>query len=413
MKKSNTYLHNPGYLKIDLMLNGIRVDDGAVKILGLNQDYEYTGITGGLDILLPHNTWVNVSFLEDFAKKSPYELIQRDAKTFIKMGDESVKVNIIPKPDFYKLKTTTGIHLSKIGSMHGGYVAITPNTRCEFFNMNIECRYCAGNFNASGNKGALYTVEEVLETVEAAHKEGKAEIVYLSIGFSQDPDGGIEFLKPYIKAIKKHFNTLVAVEALPPKDNHFIDETYAVGADSVLYNIEIFDEKLFKDICPGRDRLIGRDRYMNALKYAAKVFPNGTVATHLIVGLEPIESTIKGIDFLTGIGVIPILPIYRPLSSAKLFNYKCPLLDEVLPVYSHLYNAVKKNRININWVKDISVVTTPLEARFFTGDMSRLKSILQRFYKSKLGLKTIWGLSTLRRKLRVKEVGESLDSSGL
>ncbi|HBO84606.1 MAG: hypothetical protein A2073_08270 [Deltaproteobacteria bacterium GWC2_42_11] len=403
MNKYKT-LHNPAYLKIDLMLNGIKADNETIQRLGLDLRYGYTGVTGGLDILLPHNTWVNASFLEEFAKSSKYELVLRDKKTFIKAGDESVKVDIMPKPEFYKLSTATGIPLSKIGAMHGGYVAITPDTRCEFFNMNIECRYCAGNFN-SGGSGRVYTVEEVLETVDAANKEGKAEIVYLSIGFSETPDGGIEFLKPYIKAIKKHFNTLVAVEALPPKENHFIDETYAVGADSVLYNMEIFDERLFKEICPGRDRLIGRERYIDALKYAAKVFPNGTVATHLIVGLEPAESTIKGIDFFTGIRVVPILPIYRPSVGANLLNYKVPSLDDVLPVYRDLYHAVKKNKININWVRDISVITTPIEARFFAKTKFN-KTLMERFYKTKLGVKTAWGLSTLRRKLRVREGGE-------
>jgi len=48
------------------------------------------------------------------------------------------------------------------------------------------------------------------------------------------------------------------------------------------------------------------------------IFPNGTVASHLIVGLEPFGSTIKGVDYLTRIGVIPILPVYRPRAGARL-----------------------------------------------------------------------------------------------
>ena len=87
--------------------------------------------------------------------------------------------------------------------------------------------------------------------------------------------------------MKKNFNCLVAVEALPPKENRWIDETYALGVDSVLYNLEIFDKELFEIICPGRAAQIGRKRYMEALEYAARIFPNGTVASHLIVGLEP------------------------------------------------------------------------------------------------------------------------------
>ena len=102
---------------------------------------------------------------------------------------------------------------------------------------------------------------------------------------------------------------------------------------------------------------------------------------------------------------MPILPIYRPSVGANLLNYKVPSLDDVLPVYRDLYHAVKKNKININWVRDISVITTPIEARFFAKTKFN-KTLMERFYKTKLGVKTAWGLSTLRRKLRVREGGE-------
>lgn len=408
MKQPTTYLHNPGYLKIDLMLKGIRVDGRVFKKAGFDKCRDLVDITCGLDIMLPRSTWVTAPYAEDFVKESPYELIEKGGIFFIVNGGESVQVSVVPTPKFYQLKTKTGIRLSKIGLVHGGYVAITPATQCDFFNKAIECRYCAGSPDIQGGKGRIYTVEEVLETVGAAHKEGKADIVYLSIGFSETPDGGIEFLKPYIRAIKKRFNTLIAVEALPPRENKWIDETYALGADSVLYNLEIFDERLFKEICPGRDRLIGRKRYLDALRYAAAIFPNGTVASHLIVGLEPIESTMKGIDFLTGIGVVPILPIYRPSAGAKILKYKMPSTDKVAPVYGHLYKAVIANKINTNWVRDISIVTTPLEGRFFVGAEARIKRFMQNFYKSRLGLKAAWSLATLRRKLRVR-IRESSD----
>ncbi|MBI5875192.1 MAG: radical SAM protein [Deltaproteobacteria bacterium] len=402
MKKTNTYLHNPGYLKIELMLKGVRVDGKVLKKAGFDKCRDVANIACGLDIILPHNTWVTAPYAQDFVNDSPYELIEKDGGFFITDGNKSVKVSIAPIPEFYRLKTTSGVQLSKIGLVHGGYVAITPATQCDFFNKDIECRYCAGNLDINKGKGTVYTVEDVLETVEAAYKEGKAEVVYLSIGFSETADGGVEFLKPYIRAIKKHFNTLVAVEALPPKENKWIDETYAIGADSVLYNLEIFDPKLFEEICPGRAALIGRKRYLDALKYAATVFPSGTVASHLIVGLEPIESTVEGIDFLAGMGVVPILPVYRPSPRAKLPHYKTPSTEVVAPVYGYLYRAVTANKINISWVRDISVVTTPLEGRFFIDDNARVKTFVQNFYKSRLGLKAAWSLATLRRKLRVK-----------
>ncbi|MCK4738457.1 MAG: hypothetical protein KAT46_00770, partial [Deltaproteobacteria bacterium] len=173
-------------------------------------------------------------------------------------------------------------------------------------------------------------------------------------------------------------------------------------ADSVLYNLEIYDPELFKVICPGRADLIGRERYLDALKYAAKIFPNGTVASHLIVGLEPPGATAQGIDFLTEHGVVPILPIYRP-RAGKALRIEPLDTEIILPVYKKLYTAIKRHGINMNWVRDISSVTTPVESRELAGEKSSFTdSLVESFYKSKFGLKTAWGLSTLRRKLRVR-----------
>lgn len=401
---SSSYLHNPGALKIDLMLRGIRIEDPVVKAWACGAD--------GIDLMLPQETLVNVPCSDFIASSSPY-VIKRDGGdgeghviTF--EGSDEVPVRFLAKPDFYYRKTSTGVQFSRIASVHGSYTVITPSPRCEFFSQGVECRYCAGNFDVTGTDETVFSVDEVLETVESVLRERASEIIYLSIGFSQGPDGGIGFLHPYIKAIKKHFNVLVAVEALPPKDNRWIDETYAMGADSVLYNLEIYDKELFEIICPGRAELIGWKRYMEALSYAAGVFPNGTVASHLIVGLEPPGSTCKGIDALVKMGVVPILPVIRP---SKDRSYMIdPLTTEVIiPVYKHLYKTLKDSPINFRWVRDISMITTPVEGSLLLGEKEK-GTFLDNFYKSKLGLKTAWGLSSLRRRLRVKEAKDGGDS---
>lgn len=395
------YLKNPSTLKIDLMLRGIRIEDPVVKAWACGST--------GLDILLPQNTLVNIPCREAFTTNSPYVIKRRGEAYFISDGSGEVPVTIVERPAFYNRRTSSGVPFSNIATVHGSYTVITPSPRCDFFNRSIECKYCAGNFDVKGRDASVYSVEDVIETVEAVLKEKPSEIIYLSIGFSETPDGGIEFLKPYIKAIKKHFNCLVAVETQPPKENRWIDETYAVGADSVLYNLEIFDKELFEIICPGRAALIGRKRYMESLEYAAKIFPGGTVASHLIVGLEPPGSTCMGIDYLTEAGIVPILPIYRPAEN-KALRIEPLTAEIIIPVYKHLYKAVKKSGINTNWVREISVVTTPVEVRMLM-DGKEKGSVTEKFYKTKLGLKTAWGLSTLRRKLRVKDVKDPSDSS--
>ncbi|MBI5886089.1 MAG: radical SAM protein [Deltaproteobacteria bacterium] len=391
------YIDNPAALKIDLMLRGLRIDDPLVKAWACGVD--------GIDIMLPHNTLVNIPCREEFTKGSPYTIRKKDGGYVIGGHSSEVAVSLVPKPKFYERKTSTGIPFAKIASVHGGVTSITPSPRCDFFNANVECKYCAGNLDVKGMDKTVYSVDDVVETVAAVLADGIRGIIYLSTGFSDEPDGGIVFLKPYLQAIKNKFHCLVAVETLPPKENRWIDETYALGADSVLYNLEIYDKELFELICPGRAASIGRKRYMSALEYAARIFPSGTVASHLIVGLEPPGSTIMGVDCLVNMGVVPILPIYRP-GHGKALRIDPLTAEIILPVYKHLYKAVKKSNISLNWVKDLSMVTTPAEMRAIVDKTASNGSLIEGFYKSKIGRKAAWGLSSLMRKLRVKKSEE-------
>jgi biotin synthase-related radical SAM superfamily protein len=398
------YILNPGFLKLELMLRGVRVDEALYEEdLLATGSLSFKGTANGLDLLLPEDTWVNVPYLESFAKDSPYRLLKKKGKYFVANSKNELEVAFIHQPEFYKKKTSTGVPFSRIGTVHGNYIAVTPSIKCDFFKFHVECKYCSEDLKSENNNVALFSVDEVIETVEAAYKEGKAGIVYLTTGSVTSPDGGVEIFKPYIKEIKKHFHTLVAVESLPPKENRWIDETYAMGVDSVIYNLEIFDPERFEEICPGRAKHIGRERYLEALKYAASIFPNGTVACHLIVGLESPESTVQGIDYFADMGVVPILPVFRPVIGTPLESCNIPSIEEIAPIYGYLYMKIKEKKINMNWVKDISIITTPLEGRFFVGEDATLNSILHNFYKSKLGSKAAWGLATLRRMLRVKK----------
>ena len=69
--------------------------------------------------------------------------------------------------------------------------------------------------------------------------------------------------------------------------------------------------------------------------------------------------------------------------------------------------------MNMSWSKNVSTFITPLEARFFAGDDAKLQVVMQNIYKSALGGKAVRGFAGLRRKLKVKEVDESLESSEL
>jgi len=351
-----------------------------------------------LDLILPENVLVRIPVQECLAGDAPYSLIFTEGKFFLTGHNSRLEVKVASLPQFYDKQTSSGVPMVKIGRVAAGYLAISPTPVCEFISQDLACRYC----DIEAKKGRPWTVDEVLETVEAAVKEGAAEYICLNVGYTNTEDGGIQQLEPYLKAIKKHFDLLICVQAQPPKENSLIDLTYALGIDSLAYNLEVYDPDIFAQIAPGKNRLVSRERYFTALSYASKIFPNGAVVSNLIVGLEPLSSTKKGIKVLTAMGVVPTLPIYRPGLGAKAWPLTATELAEV---YRYLQAALSRNHLNSTWISHFNVVVNAIDGRFF-GAEAPASNRWRALFRSKAGAKLATNISSLRRRLRVRAVGK-------
>jgi hypothetical protein len=74
---------------------------------------------------------------------------------------------------------------------------------------------------------------------------------------------------------------------------------------------------------------------------------------------------------------------------------------------------VKGCGINMGWVRDLALGITPFEARHLAGDDARVAVTVQQLTRWRLGAFTARGLARVRRRLRVRTVGDSLDSAQL
>lgn len=407
MSVAETVSPNPGHLKLELGLKGVRLD-AAVRAEHASADPGR-----GLELLLPEDVWVNVPIDEQAATDSPFLLSGAGDRCTLQRNGDRVPVHLVPPPHFYRLTTKAGTPMARVGEVYGSCIAINPAAACGFSLRGAPCRFCRSGTGVAISDGFPLSLSEVVEVVRAAFAEGVVECVYFNPPYVGGEDAGIAFLQPYIQAIKKHFDTLVAVQIHPPRTNGWIDRTYAMGVDALSYGVEIHNDEVLGRHCAGRVRHIGRERYYDALAYAASVFPSGTVWSDLVLGLEPIDSTMRGIDTLTGMGVLPVLSLHRSPSGSALSSDPPPSLDSVLPVFTHLFHAVRQAKINMGWVRDLSFAITPLEARFFAGDEARMAAAMQYFYRSRLGTLAARSLSRLRRRLRVRTVSDSFDAARL
>jgi hypothetical protein len=83
------------------------------------------------------------------------------------------------------------------------------------------------------------------------------------------------------------------------------------------------------------------------------------------------------------------------------------------PLYARLFNEVHKAGLNMSWARDLSHAITPLEARYFVINAPQLPILLQNLSRNRIGALATRSLAKMRRRLRVRWVRASFDSSRL
>jgi len=392
------------HLKLELAVHGARLDGALAERIGRSAGP--LPARSVLDIVLPGEVWVGVPIVDT---PTPFVLAGEGRGACLIRHDgpdrtgSRIRVRVATPPRYYQRRTSRGTPMSAIATVRAGHLVISPGAACGYGLSGAPCRFCVEGARVEVDESS---VADVIEVVRAAFDEGVAQHVYFNTALFDAEDGGIAFLAPYIEGVRRHFDTLVVAQVHPPRSTAWIDRTYAMGVDALSYNLEIFDPSLLGRHCVGRARYIGRERYLDALAHAAGVFPSGTVWSDLVMGLEPAESTLAGIEALSAKGVIPVASIVRG-------EVPLPEPAAMAPVLAELYRAVKRRGINMGWVRDLALGITPLEARHFAGDGARLAVTVQQLTRFRLGALAARNLSRFRRRLRVRKVSESFDSAQL
>jgi hypothetical protein len=291
--------------------------------------------------------------------------------------------------------------MRRIAAVRGGHLIVSPSSACGFSIQGTPCRFCLEGARPAFDRDAVSSAE-VVEVVRAARDEGVDGAVYFNTGSYESDDGGIAFLAPYIEAVRRHFDVLVAAQVHPPASLAWVDRTYAMGVDALSYNLEVYDAEVLRRRCVGRAHYIGRERYLEGLARAAEVFPNGTVWSDLVIGIESTESTLSGIDALAALGVVPVVGLCAGQE---------PPDEAVVPsVLEHLYDAVRREGIRIGWVRDLARGISPLEAQQF-ADQRGGSALVWSLTRWRLGALAARNLARFRRRLRVRLASEAAGSA--
>jgi hypothetical protein len=361
-------------LEIDLFCRGLRVPSDDLLVEGRGVRRTRAGLGSGLELVIPTGSrlkpavWMNAPVLEPFVKRSPFVLSRNEARNGTRHAvcDErhghSYPVRLPDAPAWYSRVTSKGTPMSRVGVLQGTYLGIYINPICEFWTQALNCRFCTTGQNVGDAEVTAKSIEDVVETCLAAKAESGITFVHLNGGFQGGH--GLEFVIPFVRAIKERVGLLVGVQLTPERKLARYDQLIRLGVDHFSFCIELIDPAWFARICPGKARTLGHGLFLDVMEYCASRMPRGAVSGELIAGIEPVENTIAGIERITAAGAFPTVCIFRPTIGSDMSDWPPPDPSEMRTVMRAMYDACRRHRIPIGLAPNIevSLVVNPDDA---------------------------------------------------
>lgn len=338
---------------------GVFLDPAIIKEIDLENKYlEQTHLlfdwnhAANLETKLPSGFRIDGGTFNQLIwdPKSSYKITREDEQFFLTHeGKKLYPISFEKKPAFYNKLTSDGTKMSTVGQYYGdGQLFIVYSNECALKDKGISCLFC--NINATKDSFAEHeniqwkNARQIGETVKAAYDEGFKHVT-ISGGFIPERRE-VDYYIDIAEAIQEEtglvdFNGSACVGA--PEDLSVIEKYKEAGYKTIATNIEIWDENIFKTICPGKDRLCGGHKHwVETLKHEVEIFGKGNVRSTMVAGIEPKESLLEGVEYLASIGVIGFISAWDPNPGSALEGHRAPTFEWFHEVHQKAYNIYKK-----------------------------------------------------------------------
>jgi len=298
-------------------------------------------------------------------KNSPYLLDLIDSEFVIreKRGEIiATKIWFERKPRWYDMRTKDGIQMPAIAQGNARMIFVTTNKYCEMWNTGDECLFCDINATLRDQKAggedvvARIDPEVIAEAVKTAFfVDHQYAWLYISGGTILGKYRGqteLEFFCTRINAIREKLQVLIPTTIqIAPYDDEGWRKLHDTGVSSVQPNIEVWGKKLFKWICPGKDKFIGYDEWIKRTIRGVDFWGPGRIQPNFVLGVEmakpygfedvgsAVKSTSGGWDFLMEHGVLPRFNLWTQESGSAFADQPVPPLEyfiEVQKAYTEL-----------------------------------------------------------------------------
>jgi hypothetical protein len=343
-------------LKAAMLVEGINFAPGAFDAVGTKFKEQNHGLFGWdftdhKGIQLPDDFVLSDGTVIQFRYNplSPYVVELREGHYIVTKGGKALDtVNLIPRPRYYEALTESGAVMRQIAQTGGeDCFFVCYQNYCSHFAREEQCLFC----NLVSTKKTYNSVlgrkdfRDIGEVAAAAFAEGDCRHILLTGGcFSHEKE--VPLVASIVGAITSALGVAQVPGTILPSatvDEDDIRHYRDTGIGAIGYSMEIWDEALYKGICPGKAKSVAHDEFFNAIKKAVGIFGAGNVYGVFVMGLEPRVTLLEGVRALSEIGANVVPFVWSPNPGSKLAGHRAQsaewYVDTILEAAEIIYRA--------------------------------------------------------------------------
>ena len=328
-------------LKLELLCHGVNFSDNFLHYYK-NQDklIEKRRPYGtGDNVILNSNTRTPQEIIIDnqvisAANYNPTSQIFIDIENgcpILRHNNNKTNITFPNRPLSYGKTLSNGELFEKYVTVYGdSTLGIFSPGHCYYFNNGRECKFCslgAARDNLSDHKMRIKG-ELAGEAINLAISDEKKRYtrVLLNGGTIPNYDKGYSIHMDLLERVKnKNLNSSLEyyLISMPPKDFRLFERFSCLG-QKMSMSLEIYNKKLFTEICPGKAQDYTRDLFFDAFEAAVEILGHGNVYVGFVAGMEPLASIIEGIEYFADMGVVPAVAVFHPDAGSNYSGHPRP-----------------------------------------------------------------------------------------
>ncbi|MCJ7642739.1 MAG: hypothetical protein MUO29_12685 [Desulfobacterales bacterium] len=324
-------------LKAALLVDGTQATPETLKEVGKKYKEQNHGLFGWdfedhVDRVLPDDFILPDKTVVQFRKNShsPYQVTAENNGLILRKGKESLcRIEWILRPDYYSKETIHHHPMVKIGQIGGkDCLFFCYQNYCSHFSRGEECLFCNLVSTSKTYDSVLKKkdTEDIGDVAQAAFSEGGVKHVLLT-GGCLNHQKERKLVADILGSIRERtgFDRVPGtILPSPARGEDEIKEYYDTGIRAIGFSMEIWDEKLYIGICPGKAKNTSHHEFLHSIRTAVKIFGEGNVYGVFVMGLEPRRSFLEGVREITNLGANVMPFVWSPNPGSKLEGHRAP-----------------------------------------------------------------------------------------